>query len=176
MAPQFPSNVPDIIFGGGLIGEGNIPDLDALKKWLDVFKSYGGKHIDTAAMYPNSSPGKSEELLGEAGAASCATIDTKNPGFGPAPHSKDVVTPNIARAAKALGLEGGNAGSIDVYYLHMPNFATSFEETLEAVTEAHKAGLIRRFGLSNFAPRHVEEFVELAEKHGKVTVVTRGRQ
>lgn len=85
-----------IAFGGAQIGSPQGFKSDAeVKEVLDVLKASGIKIVDTAQLY-----GESEKFLGEAGAASQFTIDTKHVGgFVKGESSKDKV---IARAKSSL--------------------------------------------------------------------------
>ena len=40
--------------------------------------------------------------------------------------------------------------SLDIYYLHSPDFKTDVDQALAAIDELHKAGEIKEFGLSNY--------------------------
>ena len=68
---------PNIIFGGATIGMG-IDDVETVSSALHLLQKGGVSYIDTAGRYPPVNPGRSETLLGEAGAAARGfTIDTK---------------------------------------------------------------------------------------------------
>lgn len=73
-----------IIFGGAMFMTGSADDVSP---WFPTIEELGVSVIDTAEAY-----GASEELLGEAGAASKFVIDTKSSTcFGGEPTTKDVV-------------------------------------------------------------------------------------
>lgn len=73
---------PAFIFGGASIGSAYTTP-EAVTELLSTLKSLGVRRIDTAARYPPTSPGTSERLLGEAGAAREGfVIDTKVLGSG----------------------------------------------------------------------------------------------
>ena len=46
-------------------------------------------------------------------------------------------------------------------YLHAPDRATSFAETLATINEEYKKGRFARFGLSNYKAEEVEEIVKV---------------
>lgn len=50
-----------------------------------------------------------------------------------------------------------------MYYLHAPDRRVPFAETLEAINEIYQNGAFRRFGLSNFLPKEVEEVVQICK-------------
>ena len=69
---------PDIIFGGALLGASSHKTEKDVNELLDQLQSLGVTRIDTAARYPALDPGKSESLLGAAGAAKRGLVlDTK---------------------------------------------------------------------------------------------------
>ncbi|KAK5686856.1 hypothetical protein LTR17_026781 [Elasticomyces elasticus] len=165
MAPPIP-NHPEILLGAGPFGGPNFPDSASVLPVLDLFRHHNHKTIDTARGYPLEQAGRSEELLGDIH-PSWAVIDTKIFSFGPKAHSKENVAKNIEGSLKALRFEGGK-GEVDVMYLHAPTFDVEDEETLGAVNEAFQKGQFRKFGLSNYSPARVENFVAIAEKNGWV--------
>ena len=55
-----------------------------------------------------------------------------------------------------------------MFYLHAPDRATPFAETLEAVDKLHKAGKFVRLGLSNFTAAEVAEVVMICKYNGWV--------
>lgn len=65
-----------IVFGGAVFGfGGEFSQQETAEEGLKVLEEEGVKVIDTAQAY-----GTSEEMLGQIGAASRFTIDTKYPG------------------------------------------------------------------------------------------------
>lgn len=60
-----------------------------------------------------------------------------------------------------LGIE-----TVDVFYLHRPDWRTPIEETLAALAELVTAGKIRAIGQSNFAAWQITEMVHVARAHG----------
>jgi aryl-alcohol dehydrogenase-like predicted oxidoreductase len=58
------------------------------------------------------------------------------------------------------------ADKIDLYYLHKPDPATPFDETLEALEKLRSAGKIRAWAVSNFASWQIGDLNALAPKHG----------
>lgn len=81
-----------ILFGGGAFFSSDAEDTN---RWLSALEEAGLTNIDSAESY-----GKSEQVLGEAGAASRFTIDTKmSAGFGDKPANKDNI---IAAGTESL--------------------------------------------------------------------------
>ncbi|KAJ3175585.1 hypothetical protein HDU87_006082 [Geranomyces variabilis] len=155
-----------IVFGGAAFfaspeatGPDSISTAAQVDEVLHALEDLGVKHIDTAQIY-----GRSEELLGETGAAKRFVLDTKvGAGFGQAPSTKDVVI----QAAKE-SLEKLKTDQVDVYYIHAPDRRLPLAETLAGIDHLHKAGKFKRFGLSNFLPAEVDEVVRVAKEHGFV--------
>jgi aflatoxin B1 aldehyde reductase len=53
-----------------------------------------------------------------------------------------------------------------IAYLHAADRTTPFQETLEAMDKLHKAGKIKRLGLSNFSAYEVAEVAMICKYHG----------
>ncbi|PGH21420.1 hypothetical protein AJ80_03211 [Polytolypa hystricis UAMH7299] len=155
------NNGVKIVFGGASLtsSSASFGTVEKVKEVLDILKQGGVKAIDTAQTY-----GDSEEMLGEAKAASRFDIDTKDPGG---------FSGDSATAQKVV--ERGNesftklkADSVNIFYIHAPDPKTPLEDTLAGINELHKAGKFRHFGLSNFSPDEVEQAVAIAKKNGFV--------
>ena len=90
----------------------------------------------------------------------------------PAGEAGDCGTGGLAapRLAEQLGasLRALGAPTIDLFYLHWPDTATTLEETLDAVQKAYEAGRFRRFGLSNFEATEVTLIHEHMRSRGWV--------
>jgi pyridoxine 4-dehydrogenase len=112
--------------------------------------------IDTADSY---GPGTSEELIAEALYPYPAelVIATKGgwerPGPGQWTHnaSPKHLTEALKGSLKRLRLD-----RIDVYQLHAPDNAVSFEASVEALARLREQGKIRHVALSNVTREHVE--------------------
>lgn len=89
---------PTIVFGGGILTPPYVKDADEVQEYLKLLEELGVKIIDTAALY-----GESEKYLGEKGASSRFTIDTKHPGImNPEVSTKDVVIASGKESLKKL--------------------------------------------------------------------------
>src|SRR6202035_755030 len=116
----------------------------------------GVNMIDTADSY---GPGTSEELIAEAlyPYPSDLVIATKGgwerPGPGQWTHnaSPKHLTEALEGSLKRLHLE-----RIDVYQLHAPDNAVSFEASVETLAKLRGQGKIRHVALSNVTREHVE--------------------
>jgi len=112
--------------------------------------------IDTADSY---GPGISEELIAEAlypypaGLVIATKGGWERPGPGQWTHnaSPKHLTEALEGSLKRLRLD-----RIDVYQLHAPDNAVSFEASIEALAELREKGKIRHVALSNVTREHVE--------------------
>lgn len=136
---------------------------DQVNRLLDVFYDRGYRHIDTARGYAPGAPGTSEPRLGAVNAGKRFTIDTKALPGGDHFHAKDKIVENVDISVNEL-----NIPQVNVYYLHMPDRTTPLEETVAGMNEAHKAGKIKQFGVSNHTPEEIEKIVEICQEKGYV--------
>jgi pyridoxine 4-dehydrogenase len=126
--------------------------LATLRRAIDL----GVNLIDTADSY---GPGTSEELIAEAlhPYPSGLVIATKGgwerPGPGQWTHnaSPKHLTEALEGSLKRLRLD-----RIDIYQLHAPDNAVSFEASIEALATLREQGKIRHVALSNVTREHVE--------------------
>jgi pyridoxine 4-dehydrogenase len=116
----------------------------------------GVNFIDTADSY---GPDVSEELIGEALAPYKAgvVIATKGgwerPGPGQWTHN---ASPKHLREALEGSLRKLRLDSIDVYQLHTPDNAVSFDASMQALAKLKEEGKIRHVALSNVTLEHIE--------------------
>jgi pyridoxine 4-dehydrogenase len=114
------------------------------------------KLIDTADSY---GPGTSEELIAEAlypypkGVVVATKGGWERPGPGQWTHnaSPKHLTEALEGSLKRLRLE-----RIDVYQLHVPDPAVSFEASMETLARLREQGKIRHVALSNVTREHIE--------------------
>ena len=112
--------------------------------------------IDTADSY---GPGTSEELIAEAlypyqtGLVIATKGGWERPGPGQWTHnaSPKHLTRALEGSLKRLRLE-----RIDIYQLHAPDNAVSFEASVEALAGLREQGKIRHVALSNVTREHIE--------------------
>ena len=120
--------------------------------------------FDTANVYND---GESERVLGRAlkGRRAAAQIATKC-GIGKLPGPREGLS--AARVAAALDESLGRLGTdhVDLYYLHTPDPATPFEETLGALEAARAAGKIGAWAVSNFASWQVADLFHICKTRG----------
>src|ERR1700749_5123575 len=117
--------------------------------------------IDTADSY---GPGTSEELIAEAlypypaGLVIATKGGWERPGPGQWTHnaSPKHLTQALEGSLKRLQLD-----RIDIYQLHAPDNAVSFEASVEALASLREQGKIRHVALSNVTREHVERALKI---------------
>ena len=126
--------------------------LATLRRALDL----GVNLIDTADSY---GPKVSEELIAEAlyPYPTDLVVATKGgwerPGPGQWTHN---ASPRHLTEALEGSLKRLRVSRIDIYQLHAPDNAVSFEASLEALARLREEGRIRHVGLSNVTREHIE--------------------
>lgn len=131
-------------------------DREAALATLRRAVELGVNFIDTADSY---GPDVSEELIAEALAPySHGEVITTKVGWtrhGPGIWQHNASPTHIAEAVegslKRLRLE-----RIDVYQLHVPDPAVSFDASVEAIARLKEAGKVRHVGLSNVTLEHIK--------------------
>ena len=112
--------------------------------------------IDTADSY---GPATSEELIAEAlypypaGLVIATKGGWERPGPGQWTHN---ASPKHLSQALEGSLKRLRLDRIDIYQLHAPDNAVSFEASIEALARLRKQGKIRHIALSNVTREHVE--------------------
>ncbi|MES2443036.1 MAG: aldo/keto reductase [Pseudomonadota bacterium] len=164
-------------FGGGdagiwgKIGRLGQDEADALvKASLDA----GIDFIDTANVY---SEGRSEAILGQSLRnlgirREEVTIATKvlgrmHPGPNGAGASRGHINDQVEASLKRLQTD-----HIDLYQVHGWDAVTPMEETLEALDNLVRRGLVRYIGLSNWAAWQVAKAQGIAERKGAARIAS----
>src|ERR1700723_3846437 len=112
--------------------------------------------IDTADSY---GPGTSEELIAEAlypypaGLVIATKGGWERPGPGQWTHN---ASPKHLSEALEGSLKRLRVGRIDIYQLHAPDNAVSFEASVESLAKLREQGKIRHVALSNVTREHIE--------------------
>jgi len=131
-------------------------DKTAARATLRRAIELGVNLIDTADSY---GPGTSEELIAEAlypypaGLVIATKGGWERPGPGQWTHN---ASPNHLIEALEGSLKRLRLDRIDVYQLHAPDNAVSFEASVEALARLREQGKIRHVALSNVTREHVE--------------------
>jgi aryl-alcohol dehydrogenase-like predicted oxidoreductase len=150
-------------------------DLDQTAAVLEAALAAGITFFDTADIYGGA--GASERLMGEAlvGRREEYLIATK---FGmdmsgaeglpaAAPGSREYIRWAIENSLRRLQVD-----RIDLYQYHQPDGKTPIEETLAALDELVREGLVRAIGASNFAAAELEAADRVARERGLARFVS----
>ena len=160
------------VVGLGCNNFGKRLDLDRTAAVLDAALEAGITLFDTADVYGD---GESERLMGEvlAGRRDRYVLATKF-GWelsGEAPNvprgSRDYIRWAIEGSLKRLRIE-----KIDLYQYHRPDGITPLEDTLGALDELVREGLVGAIGCSNFSVAQLEESDRIARERGQARFVT----
>jgi aryl-alcohol dehydrogenase-like predicted oxidoreductase len=125
----------------------------------------GINFFDTANVYNR---GAAEMILGKAlkGCREKIVLATKVRGkMGDAPDDEGLSHAAMTKAIDA-SLERLGTDYVDLYYLHLPDYAVPIEETLETMQGLVHAGKVRFPAVSNYAAWQVCEILWICEKRG----------
>jgi aryl-alcohol dehydrogenase-like predicted oxidoreductase len=149
-------------------------DASQARSVVDAAIEAGVTLLDTAENY---SAGRSEEILGEvlAGRRDQVVLATKfggggDMGYGPAAGAKG--GRSYIRRAVEQSLRRLRTDYIDLYQLHRPDPVTPVEETITALSELVRAGLVRYIGHSNFSAVRIATAAAAAHERAAVPFVS----
>lgn len=148
----------------GAMTFGSQTDQPAAARMVDLCTDRGVNFFDTANVY---NQGLSETMLGEIlrGRRDRVILASK---VGSQPAEPDASP--LSRKAILAHIEGSlrrlQTDYVDLYYLHMPDYAAGIEETLEAMDQLVRAGKVRYPATSNFAAWQLCRILWLSEKQG----------
>jgi len=155
--------VSRICFGamtfGGQTGE------EAAARMIGLCREHGINFLDTANVYNR---GASEEMLGRllAGRRQEFVLASKvRMKMGDEPDLQGLSRGAILRAIDD-SLRRLRTDYLDVYYLHLPDYAVPIEETLEAMNELVRQGKVRHVATSNYSGWQVVEMFWISERKG----------
>jgi 2,5-diketo-D-gluconate reductase B len=114
----------------------------------------GYRHVDTAQAYGN------ERAVGQGLAA--ADVDREDVFLATKVWIDNLGYDDVLESTQA-SLERLGVDYLDLLYIHWPSRAYDPVETFRAFDELVDRGAIRRIGISNFLPEHVEEAIEHAD-------------
>jgi aryl-alcohol dehydrogenase-like predicted oxidoreductase len=162
------------VVGLGCNNFGRRLDLDGTAAVLDAALEAGITFFDTADVYGD---GESERLMGEAlaGRREQLVLATKfgmeMPAGSGAPDaargSREYVRWAVEGSLGRLGVE-----RIDLFQYHRPDGVTPLAETLEALDELVREGLVGAIGCSNFSAAQLEEADRVSRERGLSRFVT----
>jgi len=134
-------------------------DASVVLSFLAPFKKHGFNQIDTAHGYFNGEENFGKVDLKKEG----FIVDTKVKSFQPGTHKAETIKESVQTSFDRLKVD-----KINVLYLHAPDRATPFEETLRAINDVHKEGKFEKFGISNYTAAEVREILAIVDKNGWV--------
>jgi aryl-alcohol dehydrogenase-like predicted oxidoreductase len=143
------------VVGLGCNNFGRRLNVEQTRSVVDAAIDAGITLLDTAETYGGA--GRSEEMLGEvlAGRRHHVVLATKfgsqsgDMGYGPAAGAKG--GRSYIRRAVEQSLRRLRTDYIDLYQIHTPDPVTPIEETLSALSDLVRAGIVRYIGHSNFS-------------------------
>ncbi len=143
------------VVGLGCNNFGRRLNVEQTRSVVDAAIDVGITLLDTAETYGGA--GRSEEMLGEvlAGRRDRVVLATKfgsqggDMGYGPAAGAKG--GRGYIRRAVEQSLRRLRTDYIDLYQIHTPDPVTPIEETLSALSDLVRAGIVRYIGHSNFS-------------------------
>jgi aryl-alcohol dehydrogenase-like predicted oxidoreductase len=149
----------------GTMTFGDTVDTETARRILDHALEAGVTGVDTANGYAG---GATEEILGTLlpGRRDRIVLATKagipHPDAGDhAPLSAPALRASLEGSLKRLGVD-----HVDLFYLHQPDRATPFEETLSAIAGLMGEGKILAWGVSNYAAWQISELSHAADRSG----------
>ncbi|MDR0388967.1 MAG: aldo/keto reductase [Spirochaetaceae bacterium] len=149
-----------MMFGGQTSEADSLSIMDyAFEKGVNVF--------DTANVY---NQGESERITGKGlkGRREKIILATKTGNrMGNDPNDSGLSRRNIFRSVDA-SLKRLNTDYIDLCYLHLPDYQTNIEETLEAMSSLVSSGRIHYIGVSNYAAWQIADMLAVCDKRGYV--------
>jgi aryl-alcohol dehydrogenase-like predicted oxidoreductase len=164
------------VVGLGCNNFGRRLDVERTRVVVDAALDEGVTLFDTADIYGGA--GRSEEILGEVltGRRDQVVLATKfgsqpaDMGYGPAAGAKGGRA--YIRQAVEHSLRRLRTDHIDLSQIHTPDPVTPIEETLAALSELVRAGLVRYIGHSNFSGLQTAHAAAIAKELGAVPFVS----
>jgi aryl-alcohol dehydrogenase-like predicted oxidoreductase len=154
------------VFGLGCNNFGRRVDLAGTRAVVDAAIEHGITFLDTSNTYGDPR-GQSETFLGEVlqGRRNRVVLATKfgmDMGDGRGPRGSR----GYIRQAVEASLERLRTDVIDYYWYHEPDGVTPIAETLGALDELVRGGIVRYIGASNFSAEQIEEADAVARDRG----------
>ena len=156
-------NVSRICFGTMTFG--GQTDKAAATRMLDLCMDSGINFLDTANVYNH---GASEEMLGQ-------LLEGRRKDFVLASKVRNKMGDGVDMAGLSRGaifraiedsLRRLKTDYLDMYYLHLPDYAVAIEESLDAMNELVKQGKVRYIAQSNYSGWQVLEMLWISARKG----------
>ena len=129
-------SLPEVIFGCASFGAAFFTK-EEVQQLSQVLKASGIERVDTAARYPPTAPGRSQELLGEAGYGQDFLIDTKIL-FEGKPNGS--LTPAAIEKSLIDSLKVLKIAKVNVLYCHAADHETPIAEQAAAFDRHYRNG------------------------------------
>jgi diketogulonate reductase-like aldo/keto reductase len=129
-------------------------DHDACAESVETALNMGYRHIDTAQAYRN------EDAVGEGIAA--ADVDRDEMFLATKIWISNLSHEDVIETAQA-SLDRLGTEYLDLLYIHWPAREYDPEETLAAFDQLYEEGAIKRIGVSNFEPNHIDKASEILD-------------
>lgn len=155
------AGVPAMVLGTMTLGD--TVDADRAAAIVRAALDHGVNSFDTANGYAT---GRSETILGDllAGQRDHVQIATKA-GIYPGDAAGH---PLLSREGMTRSLEASLArlrtDHVDVFYLHQPDRSVPLHETIAAVGQLMAQGLVRSFGVSNYAAWQIADILTVCDQ------------
>jgi aryl-alcohol dehydrogenase-like predicted oxidoreductase len=164
------------VVGLGCNNFGRRLNVEQTRSVVDAAIDAGITLLDTAETYGGA--GRSEEMLGEvlAGRRDQVVLATKfgsqagDMGYGPAAGARG--GRSYIRRAVEQSLRRLRTDYIDLYQIHTPDPVTPIEETLSALSDLVRAGIVRYIGHSNFSGVQIAAAAAAAREAGTVPFIS----
>src|SRR5215468_5670337 len=156
-------NVSPLCLGAMMFG--GAADEASSQRIIGKARDAGINFIDTADVY---NAGRSEEVVGRSIRAERDrwVVATKVNGImGSGPNERGSSRKWLLEAARR-SLERLGTDYIDIYYLHREDLETPLEESVHALGDLVRAGMIRYFGLSNHKAWRIAEICNICDRLG----------
>jgi aryl-alcohol dehydrogenase-like predicted oxidoreductase len=160
-SPRDP-NSPSLLAIGTMNFGKRTPEKEAQEIIASAFER-GHRFFDTANAYND---GESERILGRSQAIKShreECIVATKVGFGRIKGKPEGLAPDRIRNALDESLARLATDYVDIFYLHVPDYAVPIEETLAAMHDVLKAKKARAWGVSNFASWQVLEIFAICD-------------
>ncbi|KAI1073915.1 putative oxidoreductase [Whalleya microplaca] len=160
---------PQLVFGTASFGmdKTEFQDAESVKVLLRTLQELDINRLDTGARYPPLSPGRSEQLIGEAKELSGSFVvdtkvftDTSNDGSGDL--SREAMRKSVSGSLQRLQRQTG----VNVLYAHRADPSTPLEEQIQAFNEQISQGHCKAWGVSNVPVNVLEKMLQLCEENG----------
>jgi aryl-alcohol dehydrogenase-like predicted oxidoreductase len=149
----------------GTMTFGDTADEATSRSMVDAALDAGVTAIDTANGYAGT---RSETIVGAAirGRRDKIVLATKAGIYGGDAEGAPLLSPAGLRSSLTASLKRLDVGDVDVFYLHQPDRTVPIGETLGALGELIDEGLIRAYGVSNYAAWQVGDILRAADDLG----------